>query len=94
MTGKQVDCNVLVPSDKKTGDFANAFRVVQDNGREWFLDFFVYSTMDQKATLVSRIRVLEEFLPAIRDRLSTMMGQVPEESVFVVPGPGGPVEIQ
>jgi len=86
MNDKRVECNVIIPRDMITGTFANAFRVVRDNNREWFLDFLVYSATENKASLVVRIRVLGEFLPTIRDRLSDTLLEAPDETVLIGPG--------
>lgn len=67
---------VRVPPDIQVGVFANAFRLLQDSGNEWFLDFLVHSATEGKATVVARIRVQEAFLPSIRDRLATTLKEV------------------
>lgn len=85
--GRQIECEVLIPGDKKTGGFANAFRIIREGKGEWFLDFFVFDEKDenQQATLVSRIRVQEGLLPAIRDRLNKTLTEIP--AVRMCPGP-------
>lgn len=72
----QTTPDVKVPPDIKVGVFANAFRLLQDSGNEWFLDFLVHSATEGTATVVSRIRVQEAFLPSIRDRLSKTLKEV------------------
>lgn len=85
---KNADCPVMIPPEKIAGDYANAFRVFRDSNREWFLDFLVYSVTDNRATLIARVRVLEEFLPVLRDRLGQAMQEIPiEKASVVVPGP-------
>jgi len=73
MSGKKrtgIECPVEVPSGGgKFGVFANAFRVVPDTGSECFLDFCVYSAQEQKAIVISRIRVHISFLPILYTRL-------------------------
>ena len=81
-----VECPILVPPEKKDGDYANAFRMVQDSGTEWFLDFLFCDGKDAK--VVSRIRVQEEFLPSIRERLCTTLGEVPDDMMVVFPTKG------
>jgi len=51
------------------GDFANAFRLVPEGGPECFLDFCIYSAQEQRARVVSRVRVHRSFLPSLMDRL-------------------------
>jgi len=78
----------MVPSDLIAGIFANAFRLVRDTDREWFLDFLAYSAAEDKAIVVARVRVLEEFILAIRKRLGdiTVTNNVPQ---ITSPGPTG-----
>ena len=87
--GRQIECEVLIPGDKKAGTLANAFRIIQENKSEWFLDFFIFQEQDedQKATLISRIRVQEGLLPAIRDRLNKTLTEIPAVSLDVCLGP-------
>lgn len=76
MTDNRVECPVYVPEHLVLGQFANAFRLVQDTGPEWFLDFLVYSETEKRASLVSRVRVHESFLASIRDRLVSTMTEI------------------
>lgn len=46
---------------------ATSFKAINDSGTEWFLDFM----LDEK--VISRIRVQENFLTAIRDRLQEVL---------------------
>ena len=75
MNGRLADCQINVPDDKQTGEFANAFRTVQDSSTDWFLDFLLCD--GDKATVVSRIRVQSVFLPFIRERVGMTLGEVP-----------------
>jgi len=70
---------VNVADDVKFGQFANAFRVVEEVGPDCFLDFMVYSAAEKEATVVSRVRVRQEFLPIIRETLSDAMEEFPAE---------------
>ena len=70
---------VNVTEDVKFGEFANAFRVVEEVGPDCFLDFMVYSAAEKEATVVSRVRVRREFLPSIRETLSDAMEEFPSE---------------
>ncbi len=65
-----VDCPVdLQPGVNIFGIFANAFRVVPETGEECFLDFCVFSAQENKAQVVSRLRIQRSFIPVLRERL-------------------------
>jgi len=88
------DTKVKVQPEVKFGEFANAFRVVEEAGDDCFLDFLVYSEQEQEATVVSRVRIRRDFLSAICDRLGEAMvkfespegGEAPKNSVFTKSG--------
>lgn len=66
----QVQCEVVFgASANPLGVFANAIRIVHDQGDEFFLDFVVYSSAVHKAELVSRVRVTRSFLSTVHHRL-------------------------
>jgi hypothetical protein len=70
MGTKNVDCHV--EPDASFGEYANSFRVLDDGGgSEVLLDFCVYSGRDNRARVVSRIRVPLELLQVIRDRITS-----------------------
>ena len=73
---ERVTPEVSVPPEHQVGVFANAFRLLHDSGNEWFLDFLAHSEQEKKATVVARVRVLEEFLPSICDRLNLTLKEV------------------
>jgi hypothetical protein len=73
----EVNCPIDYPKETNEVGFANAFRVVQDSQNEWFLDFLIYSEEDQAAVTVARIRVHEEFLMLVRNRLRETLGEIP-----------------
>ena len=79
MAESQRITKVNVQEDVKFGQFANAFRVVEEVGPDCFLDFMIYSADLQEATVVSRVRVRREFLPNIRKTLSCAMAEFPTE---------------
>jgi len=76
---------VKVPPGKEVGEFANAFRILRDGGTEWLLDFLVYSAQGQTAVVVSRLRVQQEFLPAMRDRLEGTLTEVTTPDLALAP---------
>jgi hypothetical protein len=62
------------------GSFANAFRVTESSGAdECFLDFLLYSSVEDRAVVVARVRVPRDFLPTVHGRL--------EEVTFDLAGP-------
>lgn len=70
MADKTITCPVdMSPKVSRLGTFANAFRVIRDNGDECFLDFCVYSAQENRAELVSRVRVNSSFLLIMLSRL-------------------------
>ena len=79
MADSQRITNVTVGEDVKFGEFANAFRVVEEIGPDCFLDFIEYSADLKEARVVSRVRVRREFLPSICETLSNAMRQFPAE---------------
>jgi hypothetical protein len=85
MNSEQRNCQVVIPPEKAMGDFANAFRLVQDSGNDWFLDFLTFSESENTAVVVARVRVQGAFLAAIRDRLNG--GPVPEARLGPTPLP-------
>lgn len=63
-------CIIEVPADFPVlGVYANAFRVLKDTGDEYLLDFLTYSMVENKAVMVTRVRVGKGLLPAMRARL-------------------------
>jgi len=59
------------------GTFANSFRIIQD-GSEILLDFCVYSEQENRARVVSRVRVSLDFLPFIHQKIGSNL-QLPDE---------------
>lgn len=66
---------ITVPPNFQFGEFANAFRIVEEVGPDCFLDFIVFSGQEQKATVVSRIRVRKAFLPSLRSSLEEALSE-------------------
>jgi len=60
--------SITLPKELQTGDYANAFRVVSEEGL-CTLEFIQYSASGKKAVMVSRVQVHPGFLIKIRDRL-------------------------
>lgn len=79
MAGSKHKTKVKVGDDVKFGQYANAFRVVEEIGTDCYLDFMVYSNDVEEAVVVSRVRVRKEFLPSIRKVLASVMNEEFEE---------------
>jgi len=79
MEDRRVECLVTVPPGIAVGEYANAFRVVHDQGAEWFLDFLAFSESEHTAKVVARIRVQEPFLDSIQNRLIDTMMSINEK---------------
>lgn len=90
MSESERSTKVKVEPEVKFGEFANAFRVVEEIGEDCFLDFMVYSAQEEEARVVSRIRVRRDFLEAICERLGEAMtrfegsepAEAPKNGVF------------
>jgi len=85
LANRRIRCPVdvaaqVVPADKEV----NAFRILPETGRAYFLDFIHYSPARCRAEVVSRLRVHEDALELIRDRLSDDMVEVPDEGITIV----------
>ena len=72
MTRNTVEsCEILFQDGRaKVGVYANAFRVVPDVDKVFFLDFLVFVKEDNVAYVVSRIRVTLDMLGVITDSLT------------------------
>ena len=66
----RVECEVQVDPQEAMGIFANAFRVVEDEAGRCLLEFFVYSSTEDRAVLVSRIPVRKNLLPVFLGHLN------------------------
>lgn len=68
MSYKNVDCPVDEPDADFYGTFANAIRLQLD-GQEILIDFCVWSEANNRARVVSRVRVSQDFLPVIHQKI-------------------------
>ena len=59
--------------DERMGSFVNAFRVSDGPGTDCFLDFLLYSAIEERAVVVARVRVDQEFLPTVCGRLDEVL---------------------
>lgn len=55
----------------------NAIRILPETGQTFFIDFIHYSASNQRAEVVRRVRVHEDTLVSIKDRLSDDLVEVP-----------------
>lgn len=76
MADIQVNYAITMNPELGVGVFANGFRILHDNGAEWFLDFLVCSRESQQASVVCRVRVLEPMIGSIKERLSKTMEMI------------------
>ena len=80
---RTIDCPV--EAEDAYGSYANSFRVLQD-GPDVLLDFCVYSEQDNRARVVSRIRVRSGFLQVILSRLmESAGGMLPGNLIYIMP---------
>ena len=81
---KKVNCKV--EEENTFGNYANAFRLLFD-GKDIVLDFCLYSELAGKAQLISRVRISEEFLPVIIERLESSLKNLTtvNENIYVFP---------
>jgi len=86
---KNVNCEVVGPEDP-FGTFSNAIRLSADGG-EVLIDFCQYSEADNRARVVSRVRVHRDFLATIQHKIGYAVA--PQDGdppvVFVMPPVGG-----
>ena len=66
----RIQCPVVDKVTAMPTKEVNAFRIVPDAGKSFFLDFLHFSPALQRAEVVSRLRVYEDALESLRDRLS------------------------
>lgn len=91
MAYKNVDCPVEGPAEDPYGTFSNAIQLSVD-GAEVLIDFCVYSEAENKAVVVSRVRVSQDFLPIIHQKIGQDLRVVEQEDkslLFVMPPLGG-----
>ena len=74
---KNVSCTVEGLPDP-FGEFANALRLVED-GSEVLIDFCLYSQSDNAARVVSRVRVSQEFLGVIQEKIAGAFQHQPDK---------------
>jgi hypothetical protein len=68
----------------------NAFRILPEAGRSYFLDFIHYSPARLRAVVVGRLRVHEDALRSIRERLTSDLVEMPSSGISVVWEPATP----
>lgn len=68
MAYKNVECPVDEPDEDFYGTFSNAIRLQLD-GQEILIDFCVWSETANRARVVSRVRVAQDFLPIIHQKI-------------------------
>ncbi len=78
------ELTIIVDDAHKLGVFANAFRIVEEAGPDCFLDFMAYSAQEQRAEVVSRVRVRRAFLDSVRDLLGQFQTDLTEDPSCIV----------
>jgi hypothetical protein len=68
VTFKNIDCEIEGPLEDPYGSYSNAIKLTAD-GTEVLIDFCVYSAAENRARVVSRIRVAIDFLPIIHEKI-------------------------
>lgn len=84
------DCPIDAPEDPY-GAYSNAIRLSSD-GNDVLIDFCVYSETENRARVVSRVRVAQAFLPVILQKIEhdlnlSVPGHV--DKLFVMPAVRG-----
>ena len=83
MAERRVRCPVLDDPQVVVQAEVNAFRILPEAGQSYFLDFISYSPADVRAVVVARLRVHEDALQSIRERLSHDLIEAPEEGIAI-----------
>ena len=84
------DCPIDLPEDPY-GSYANAIQLSSD-GNEILIDFCVYSETENRARVVSRVRVAQAFLPIILQKIEHDLQLTSPKNLaqlFVMPPVGG-----
>ena len=58
---------------------ANAFRIIDAEGSDCFLDFLHWCEAENRASVVSRVRVRSGFLPLIKYRLNLALKEIGDD---------------
>jgi len=84
VTERRVQCPVLDEPELVVQEEVNAFRILPETGNAYFLDFICYSPALLRAVVVARLRVHEDVLRSIRERLSHDLIEAPDQGVSVI----------
>lgn len=85
MATQRVNCDIRVPPNRRLGEYANAFRIQQDTGSDFLLDFLVYSQTEDQAIVVARVRMHEESLETVREQLQGAMTEIrPDQEIPLI----------
>ena len=76
---KLIECPVSIDPQHLLGSYTNAFRILYGAEDECFLDFLLYSEVEDLAVLVTRVRVHAEMLPEIQGNLGEVLTNLTEE---------------
>lgn len=82
MADRRVMCPVEDGPEAPTRE-VNAFRVVPDTGRSYLLDFISYSPALLRAEVVQRVRIHDDLLEAVRNRLNSELMEMPAQGISI-----------
>jgi len=80
---RRVQCQVMDDLEVAACPEVNAFRILPEVGQSYFLDFIHYSPARMKAVVLGRLRVHEDALRSIRERLSNDLLEAPGSGITV-----------
>lgn len=78
---RSVDCPVI--QEDPFGVYANSFRISED-GTEVLLDFCLYSEAENKARVVSRVRVSPSLLAVVQAKIGQVSGSYLTEGCLLL----------
>ena len=64
---------IFVPEDVRFPEFANAMRLLPEPGGDCIVEFLVFMAAEQKAKVVSRVRIRNEFLLTMRNSINNAL---------------------
>lgn len=82
MVDRRMICPVEEGPEAPTRE-VNAFRVIPDTGRSYLLDFIYYSPALLRAEVVQRVRIHDDLLEAVRNRLDSELMEMPMSGISI-----------
>lgn len=81
---RRVQCPVVDGACMVVTEEVNAFRILPEAGATYFLDFMHYSPANLRARVLGRLRVHEDALRSIRERLDSDLLEMPDAGISIV----------